>query len=339
MIQGGCKVPLFYDTFSTNNGKTFARDTGLAIAKLGDCTLSFIAYHKTAGSTYLIFKNAVKHSAYATVYFCKLGNLDYHTLAHEFQGFRVWGKFVFRTLELMDTPTNLANQVKVGHALDQSCSVQSRGPERAHQNKCHHGDRRRQIADFVDSCETTNWLYLLFESGIKTKTFFEWLLWHWSSLGQLNLEPTRPNGLLDCKVPIDLVKISVKKATHMGFHYTSPLPSPGHCGLWQNQCHLSWLSWYHDSSLFSMFVSVQYTPAHLQHSTSYQLWPYHVATKVLIRWECILLAGSMEVTIMLMLHELQAYNFVILSSRYLITTTKDYCFILNIQQLRQKQKL
>ena len=59
---------------------------------------------------------------------------DYPTLAREFQGFRVWGKFVFRTLELTDTPTYLANQVKVGHALDQSRSVQSRGPERAHQN-------------------------------------------------------------------------------------------------------------------------------------------------------------------------------------------------------------
>ena len=39
-----------------------------------------------------------------------------------------------KMLELTDTPTNLANQVKVGHALDQSRSVQSRGPERAHQN-------------------------------------------------------------------------------------------------------------------------------------------------------------------------------------------------------------
>ena len=58
----------------------------------------------------------------------------YPTLAREFQGFRVWGKFVFRTLELTDTPTNLANQVKVGHALNQSRSVQLRGPERAHQN-------------------------------------------------------------------------------------------------------------------------------------------------------------------------------------------------------------
>ena len=82
-----------------------------------------------------------------------------------------------------------------------------------------HGDRRGQIADFRDSFETINWLYLLFKCGIKTKTHFEWLLWHWSSLGQLNLEPTRPNGLVSCKVPTDLVKISVKEATHIGFHY------------------------------------------------------------------------------------------------------------------------
>ena len=85
-----------------------------------------------------------------------------------------------------------------------------------------HGDRRGQIADFRDSFETINWLYLLLKCGIKTKTHFEWLLWHWSSLGQLNLEPTRPDGLVGCKVPTDLVKISVKEATHMGFHYIEP---------------------------------------------------------------------------------------------------------------------
>ena len=85
-----------------------------------------------------------------------------------------------------------------------------------------HGDRRGQIADFRDSFEMINWLYLLFKCGIKTKTHFEWLLWHWSSLGQLNLEPTRPNDLVGCKVPTDLVKISVKEATHMGFHYITP---------------------------------------------------------------------------------------------------------------------
>ena len=42
--------------------------------------------------------------------------------------------FIFRMLELTDTPSNLANQVKVGHALDQSRSVQSRAPKRVHQN-------------------------------------------------------------------------------------------------------------------------------------------------------------------------------------------------------------
>ena len=52
----------------------------------------------------------------------------------EFRGFKVWGKFLFWTLELMATATNLANQVEVGQALDQSCNVQSRGPEKAHQN-------------------------------------------------------------------------------------------------------------------------------------------------------------------------------------------------------------
>ena len=59
---------------------------------------------------------------------------DYPTLAREFQGFRVWGKFVFRMLELTATPNKLANQVKVGHALAQSRNGQSHGPERAHQN-------------------------------------------------------------------------------------------------------------------------------------------------------------------------------------------------------------
>ena len=85
-----------------------------------------------------------------------------------------------------------------------------------------HGDRRGQISNFRDSFETINWLYLLFKCGIKTKTPFEWLLWHWSSLGQLNFEPTRPNGLVGCKLPTDLVKISVKEATHMGFCYIVP---------------------------------------------------------------------------------------------------------------------
>ena len=121
---------------------------------------------------------------------------------------------VFRTLELTDTHTNLANQVEVGHALNQSRSVHSCGPERARQTMSGHADRRRQVADFRDSFETINWLYLLFKYGIKTKTHFEWLLWHWSSLGQLNLEPTRPDGLVGCKVPTDLVKISKRSQAH-----------------------------------------------------------------------------------------------------------------------------
>ena len=37
----------------------------------------------------------------------------------------------------------------------------------------------------------------------------------------MNLEPTRPNGLVGCKVPTDLVKVSVKEAMHMGFYYIS----------------------------------------------------------------------------------------------------------------------
>ena len=105
----------------------------------------------------------------------------YPTLAREFQGFRVWGKFVFRTLELTATPTNLTNQVKVGHALDQSRSVQLREPETAHQNNAQSW-RSSRTNGFRDSFERIKWLYLLLNYGIKTKTHFEWVLWHWSSL-------------------------------------------------------------------------------------------------------------------------------------------------------------
>ena len=63
------------------------------------------------------------------------------------------------------------------------------------------------------------WLYLLFKCGLKTKTHFEWVLWYWSSLCQLNLEPTWPNGLVGCKVLTDLEKISIKEAMHVGFYY------------------------------------------------------------------------------------------------------------------------
>ena len=63
-----------------------------------------------------------------------------------------------------------------------------------------HGDRRGEIADFRDSFERIEWLYL-----------------------QLNLEPTRPG----CKVPTDLVKISVKKGMHTGFYYRTSLRLEG----------------------------------------------------------------------------------------------------------------
>ena len=84
-----------------------------------------------------------------------LGN--YPTLAREFQGFKVWGKFVFRTLELTDTPTNVANQVKVGHVLDHWSN-------RADLRECtktmrHHWDRRGQIIDFQDSFERIKCLF------------------------------------------------------------------------------------------------------------------------------------------------------------------------------------
>ena len=88
--------------------------------------LVYLRRHHTHYDVIVMVSNGVEY----TVSYVKC----YPTLAREFQGFRVWGKFVFRTLELTDTPTNLANQVKVVHALDQSRSVQSRRPERAHQN-------------------------------------------------------------------------------------------------------------------------------------------------------------------------------------------------------------
>ena len=63
--------------------------------------------------------------------------MPYHSLPHTCPWFPVfWGvrKICIQTLELMDTPTNLTSQVKVGHTLDQSHCVQLRGPERVHQN-------------------------------------------------------------------------------------------------------------------------------------------------------------------------------------------------------------
>ena len=128
----------------------------------------------------------------------------YPTLACEFQAFKVWGKFVFRTQELTDTPTNLANQVTI---LTNDAESNRADLRERTKTMRRHWDRRGQIGDFRDSFERIKWLYLLSKCGIKTKTHFEWLLWHWS------------NGLVGCKVPTELVKISVKEATHMGFYY------------------------------------------------------------------------------------------------------------------------
>ena len=50
----------------------------------------------------------------------------------ELQGFRVWGKNGFRTLEFTVTHINLSNQVHRGHTLDQLRRVQLCGHERAH---------------------------------------------------------------------------------------------------------------------------------------------------------------------------------------------------------------
>ena len=69
--------------------------------------------------------------------------------------------------------------------------------------------------------KATEWLYLPGKWGIKTKMHFEWVDWHRSSLYQLSLEPTQPNGLVSCKVPTDLVKIIVKEPMHTGFYYVN----------------------------------------------------------------------------------------------------------------------
>ena len=115
-------------------------------------------------------------------------------------------KFAFRTLELTDTPTKSANQGKAGH---ESRSVRSRWAESS--------PKQWAVLAIVEGRSPT--FETVFLCGIKQKTF-EWLLWQWSSLIQLNLEPTRLLGLVVCKVPTDLVKISGKEARHIGFYYS-----------------------------------------------------------------------------------------------------------------------
>ena len=107
------------------------------------------------------------------------------------------------------------------------------------------GDRRGQIADFRDSFERIKWLYLHSKCGIKTKTHFEWLLWHWSSLGQLNLEPTWPNGL------VGYTHTSFDFVPHLISPPISLVPSslvPQHISPYTiiaTMCCASWGSWPH----------------------------------------------------------------------------------------------
>ena len=62
----------------------------------------------------------------------------------------------------------------------------------------------------------------------RIKPHSEWVLWHWSSICQLNLEP---DGLVGCKLSthVNLVKIIVKEPMHMGFllsfEWNAPSPS------------------------------------------------------------------------------------------------------------------
>ena len=58
----------------------------------------------------------------------------YPTLAHAFQNFRVFDQMWFGMLEPTATPTNLANQVKLGHAFNLLCSIQLHRSEWTHQN-------------------------------------------------------------------------------------------------------------------------------------------------------------------------------------------------------------
>ena len=70
----------------------------------------------------------------------------------------------------MATPTDLANQVQVDHALDatSNCADLSERTKTMHSL----GARQGRIANFLDSFERIEWLYLLFKCGIKTKTHF-----------------------------------------------------------------------------------------------------------------------------------------------------------------------
>ena len=102
----------------------------------------------------------------------------YATLAHEFQGLRYQEMIC------------ISNAGTHGHTHQFSQSGQRRSHSWlitpcliawiARKTMRSHDDRQRQIADFQDSFEKIKWLYLHFKCGLKTKTHFEWVRWHWS---------------------------------------------------------------------------------------------------------------------------------------------------------------
>ena len=91
-------------------------------------------------------------------------------LVHDFQSFRICGKIVFRTLVLGAIPTNLGNQVKVGHALGQSHSVKSHGPGRVHQNN----EMSRTVTDCQGSFGWIKLFHLLYK-GVRQKQNPYWM--------------------------------------------------------------------------------------------------------------------------------------------------------------------
>ena len=111
------------------------------------------------------------------------------------------------------SPLNLANQDKIVSASDQSHSVQSHGPEWGHQQN---EQSWRRLEDKSPSFGTVlrglSGCICFFHCGIKTKKHLDWVISRWSPLYPLNLELTRPNSLVDCKMATDLMKINVKDA-------------------------------------------------------------------------------------------------------------------------------
>ena len=120
----------------------------------------------------------------------------------------------------MATPTNLANEIKVGHGLDQWCSVKSGRLASVHQN-FELSWRQEQSLTFEAILSGLSHRICLISMG-QNKTHSEWVLWDWSSLWQLKSEPTGSKSLISCKVPSDLMKINIKVPMHIGFYYKIP---------------------------------------------------------------------------------------------------------------------